>query len=408
MASKKPYTLPKLIRSKSNRSVKGDWYIEYFYEYPDQPGVFKSYKVRDGINYIDDIELKEIEAQQLLKDVTYALQKENFNPFQAERMVEIQIAEAKNKIEQDNKPPDQWTIAFAIKQYITSIEADEYSTTTLYAYKKYLVAFENWAFLKEQTNFTIADFTELQVQKYLDELFKDKKWSTRTYNNYLKFMITFFQASQRLERLSNEDRAIRYNFDPTGLKLKKTTAQRNKAFTPILENKIKIQIKDFGYNNLYDYVEWISLSLMRPDEIRHLKVADIDHVNRHIRVIGKTGDRLVPISDQLLMLITRRNLLISDHRCFVFGYMGNVDTRRMSVAYFLLQFAELSKKLNLDSNYGPYSFKPTAIIKMIKAGFKDEDIMIQTGHKTVEAFRAYKRDLVIDNDHVMKGDVIEF
>ncbi|MDB5155905.1 MAG: Site-specific recombinase XerD, partial [Mucilaginibacter sp.] len=193
-----------------------------------------------------------------------------------------------------------------------------------------------------------------------------------------------------------------------GLKSKKTTPQRNKAFTPVLYEKIKKELSRTGYENLRDYCEWITLSSMRPAEIRELKIVDIDEINRQIRIKGKTGDRLVPISDQLLNLIHRRNLAGKDVNSYVFGYMGNVDLRRMSVAYFLEQFAVIKRLLNLDWRYGPYSFKPTGIIMMIKAGIPDKDIMDLTGHKTESAFAAYKRDLVLENSSIMKGKTIDF
>jgi hypothetical protein len=55
-----PYKLPTICRCKS-----GEWYIQYYYEYPDQPGKFKAFKVKDGINRIHDLQLKEAAAQQL-------------------------------------------------------------------------------------------------------------------------------------------------------------------------------------------------------------------------------------------------------------------------------------------------------------------------------------------------------
>ena len=119
---------------------------------------------------------------------------------------------------------------------------------------------------------------------------------------------------------------------------------------------------------------------MRPAEIRELKVEKIDHINRQIRIIGKTGDRIVPISDQLMDLINRRGILNKSLKLYIFGHWGDVDERIMGVDYFREKFAEIRKKLNLNNNYGPYSYKHTGVIAMIKAGFKDQDIMILSGH----------------------------
>ncbi|PWS30323.1 hypothetical protein [Pedobacter paludis] len=73
---KKPYKLPTIIRSKN-----GDWFVKYFYEWPDRPGVFKEFRVRDGINYIHDLEEKERAILQLQSDISIALDQLNYSPF---------------------------------------------------------------------------------------------------------------------------------------------------------------------------------------------------------------------------------------------------------------------------------------------------------------------------------------
>ena len=118
-------------------------------------------------------------------------------------------------------------------------------------------------------------------------------------------------------------------------------------------------------------------------------------------------DRLIPISDQLLSLVRKRckTALPGD---YVFGEAGKVSAHRMSVDYFLNKYRALLNNLNISDDYGPYSWKSTAICDMINAGFTDKEIMVLSGHKTQKAFEIYKRDLVIDNSHLMKGSVLEF
>lgn len=241
---------------------------------------------------------------------------------------------------------------------------------------------------------------------FLDDMTTTREWNGRTYNNYFEFYGTFFNRCQKLEKV--EHRGIKYDFDIDNIDTKITTPQRNKTFTPLMIQHLKEELKKKGNHDLKDYLEWIFLSLMRPAEIRELRVADIDEASRQIRINGKTGDRIIPISDQLLRIIYRRKLLSNTLTSYVFGYAGAVDERRMSVEYFLAKFSPVRIKLGLDENYGPYSMKPTGVINMINAGFTDKEIMVLTGHKTVEAFCAYKRDLVIENSHVMKGSTIEF
>jgi hypothetical protein len=50
---KAPYKLPIIVRSKN-----GDWFVKYWYELPDQPGVYKEFRSRDGVNYVKDLKKK--------------------------------------------------------------------------------------------------------------------------------------------------------------------------------------------------------------------------------------------------------------------------------------------------------------------------------------------------------------
>ncbi len=394
---------PKIVRCKN-----GDWYVGYYFRDPANPSKWykDEFKERCGINYIKDQEEKEREFEILRLDVLNWLLAGN-SPFDKEKAMENKIIAKEQEIAKIISKSSSWSIGKAIEEYDKYTDANGHSPTTVRTYKKYTRAFYNWLLANELLDHKASNFTEMDVQGYLDEMLESQNWSNRTFNNYLEFMITFFVRCRKLEKKKTGNRQVKYDFDPEDLEPKITKPQRNKAFTPLIEEALKKELIP-DYPNLSDYLEWIKLSLMRPDEIRHLKIKDIDHVNRQIRIMGKTGDRIVPISDQLMALIDRRNLLNSNLNNFIFGYMGNVDSRRMSVAYFLSQFAAIRKKLALDPNYGPYSMKPTGVIRMIKAGFKDREIMELTGHKTESAFNAYKRDLIIENSHVMKGSTIDF
>jgi integrase len=408
MASKKPYTLPILVRSNSSRTKSGqDWYVEYFFEIPDQPGVMQSFKVRDGINYITDPELKEKEAQQLLKDVTRGLERENHNPFAPDLIVEKQIKTVKKKIEDDKKVNSGLTLAEAMAIFKNDIIQSNAKPDTITTYDGYLNNFSRWLTEKELLNYIAGQFTEIQLEEYLNSRYNAGTWSARTFNNYLMFFTTFFARCQAIERKTN--RAITYEYRPGVILKKKSRGQKNSTYPPTLVSKIKNILDLKGNEMLRDYVEWIFLSLMRPLEINNLRVVNINEHLRQIRIIGKTDDRLIPITNQLLRLINKKGLLDLNPEWYVFGeggYPGPVKCRRDFFSEWYRK--DVRKPLKLSEKYGPYSWKPTAMVNMVYAGFDKTDIMVLSGHKTVDAFEAYMRDLVIDKSSAMKGNAIEF
>lgn len=402
MAKKKlSYKQPKIVKCKS-----GEWYVQYYFRHPVN---FRwiEHRERKGLNYLKDQEQKQIEADELCRQLAGWL-REGHGPYDQNSAMISKLIPIQTEIQKLKSLKKQWSLEVAIKEFRYYIENQGYAPSTIGAYKKYVKAFETWIKTNNYANNLAAEFTEIKVEAFLSDYYIQNEWSTRTYNNYLEFMITFFSGIQRLERKKTENRKLRYDFIASELKTKITAPQRNKAFTPLMLKELKKELAERGEADLKDYLEWIFLSLMRPAEIRELRIADIDEASRQIRINGKTGDRIIPVSDQLLRLINRRELLTKTLTSYAFGYAGKADERRMSVEYFLGKFSPVRIKLGLDENFGPYSMKPTGVIAMINAGFTDDEIRGLTGHKTVEAFRAYKRDLVIENSHVMKGSTIEF
>ena len=393
----RPYKLPAICRCKS-----GEWYIQYYYEYPDKPGKFKAFKVKDGINRIHDPKLKEAAAQQLRDDIIYWLEVLDYNPFEQKKDI---IKQAFAEIEKKSAPRN-WSLTDAIAEFRKFIKKQNYAARTIQTYDNYLYNIEDYLKEYPEKNMEASQFSEVDLITFLDTESDELMWSARTYNNYLEFYRTFFNRCQKLEKQRN--RKITYEFDLGGIDLKITMPQKNKAYTPVIVQPIKEELARPGNENLRDYIEWIYLSLMRPAEIRALRIKDIDADNRQIRIIGKTGDRLIPISDQLLKLIKKRNLMKHSFNGYVFGMGGSVSDISMNKDYFPKKYVEIKNQLGLDKNYTLYAWKHTSVINMIYAGFSDEEIMVLSGHKTKDAFNAYKRDLVIEKSHAMKGETIDF
>lgn len=394
----RPYKSLKIVKCKS-----GEWFVQYSF-FSQQKKQFVQVKARQGINYIKDPIEKQVAAEDLLADLKKQLAN-GYNPLIENELKKLKaLAGDKEtgiaKIKATIKP---WSITEAIIRFRTFIGHQNYADRTVQTYKMYVDDLAAWIIKNGLTDIEASKFTEYDIMKFLQS---NKKWSARTYNNYLKFFGGFFARCNRLEKAVN--RGIRYEFDMDNADLKINKDQQNKPYTPGIAKQIKEQLSEKGNENLRDYIEWIYLSLMRPQEIRNLKVVDIDEVSRHIRIIGKTGDRLIPISDQLLALIKKRDVLGKPGDTYVFGAGGKVSLNHMHKDYFLVKYNELLKTLKLPTSYGPYGWKATAIGDMINAGFSDKEIMVLSGHKTQKAFEEYKKHLVIDNSHLMKGSTLNF
>ncbi|OOG19117.1 hypothetical protein BWD42_03985 [Sphingobacterium sp. CZ-UAM] len=395
------YKIPRIIRAKS-----GDWRVVYEYEIPGQIGAFKKFYVRDGINYIHDLQEKEIAAQELRDDIEEAL-KSGYNPFLAEIRTESKIfaEETEIKLNKEQSLPDAWNMKEAVENFIKYCQLKNLKDTTVKKYKSQTNTLLKW-FTENEIDMKACEVDEDIILDFLEQYNEKFSWSARTYNNYIDGIVTLFTRLPRLERRRNKE--IKYNIDLGYLEDKNAIAEKNRYYAPKVAELIKKEIKKDI--ELYRYVRWIFYSCMRPNEIRHLQIMHIDLDARQIKVaggLGKTGDRFVPISNELFSLIKEMEVDKMPLDYYVFGSGKRPSPKKTFNEYFREKYRPIKVKLGLDKNYTLYSWKHTRVVSLITAGFDDNQVMTLTGHRDRTAFEAYKRDLVIDNS-VMKGKTIDF
>lgn len=410
MIKSKPYKNPSIVRSKN-----GDWCVEYKFELPDQPGKFKAFKVRDGVNYIHDPEEKERQIKSLLRDVQRQLEI-GYSPFlekstlpiqQNDYIKELDDADARALLGEQNK---KWSLEKSIKKFMAYCAWKELSPNTIRGYASFLSNFTEWLTTRNELHLPAHTYLETQLIAFLDTYHDQEDWSPRTYNNHLGFFITFFGRVAKLEK--KEDRNIRYEIDLTEPEYKNDTAEKNRAYSPMVAELVKKELAASKYKYLKKFIQWIYLSCMRPREIRLLKVQHIDLSSRQIKAIGptaKTGDRFVPISDELFDLIQEFKIDQSLPNDYLFGkHQGRTGAEAFNKDLFSLMYLEIKTKLGLDKNYTMYGWKHTRVIQLKNSGFSDESIKQLTGHKDDKSFQAYLRDLVPNSDSQMKGKTISF
>ncbi|GEM67548.1 hypothetical protein SMI01S_11540 [Sphingobacterium mizutaii NBRC 14946 = DSM 11724] len=395
----KKYKNARIIRASS-----GDWRVVYEFEYPEYPGKFKKFYVRDGVNYIHDVHEKEIAVNQLKEDIDYALAN-GFNPFMPKIYIEDQLNTAEKEIDVETKLKSKkpWSTEIAMNKFLDYCTKSGLEPNTIRTYVSFINNLRKWVQNLPDPLIPFSELTDVDIQSFLDYNFFEEEWTPRTYNNHSKFMSQLFSRVAKLEKKYNPN--IKYTIDLSDLILKKDKAEKNKYYTPQVAAKVK---KEISKNpEMYRYSKWIFYSCMRPKEIRLLKIQDIDMVSRQIKVNGKTGYRFVPICDELMNLISEMNLIAQPLDYYVFGKGKKPNNDPVYHDYFARRYQTIKDNLKLDYNYTLYSWKHTRVVSLITAGFDDNQVMTLTGHRDRSGFEAYKRDLIIDNT-VMKGKTIDF
>jgi len=412
------YKEPKIVRAKRG------WFIALWYRWPEswpnKSGTHKRFEISAGVNYIHDLTERENEIQTLLRELKRLLQK-GFDPFMenAEESFVAEIEEKKAEIaeieraelaekEQTEEEESRWTLQKGFKAYLEDCSFRNMKPTSLNRYRSYVNNIRNWLNDNEWLDAVASDFTDADVKRFLYETSEQKKWKPRTYNNHIDFLPTLFGQMEKLEKLANGPHVI-YALGQTGQDKKLDRSEKYRAYFGPVAHAVKEKLSEFPY--LESYVKWIYLSCMRPSEIRLLQVKDIDLRHRQIKIAGedgKTGDRFVPVSDELMELIVSMGLEKRPFNHFVFGFMGTDMSRMVGQTYFADQYRlKVRIPLGLDDKYTPYGWKHTRVIELIYAGFTDYEIMSLTGHDDYESFQLYKRELMV-NTKAMQGKTVSF
>jgi integrase len=275
-----------------------------------------------------------------------------------------------------------WSISKGIEQFQKYCQNKNLSHNTIRTYDSFINNFVSWLEENELKELGACEITGDTIQKFLDQQFDEEEWTPRTYNNHLNFFYTLFIRMEKLEKKQNK--SIKYSIDLEDIELKRDRAEKNRYYSPVVADKVKKELSE--NENLYNYVKWIFYSCMRPREIRLLQINHIDIQARQIKAIAptaKTGDRFIPICDELLDLIKTMKLMQFPLNYYVFGGKdGKPSQEKLSRDLFTNSYKSIKDKLGLDNKYTLYGWKHTRVVNLLMAGFTDQEVMSLTGQDT--------------------------
>jgi len=149
--------------------------------------------------------------------------------------------------------------------------------------------------------YNLETFTELNIKYFLWEKSQEKKWTSYTYNRYVKLLKVF------CEYLKNEHHILKNPVEK--IKLKKIDKALPKSFNKIDVKKIKnacdslfnkkenfLHLRNKTIFNMFLYT-WLRLN-----ELLSLKIQDINFLDWILKVNKWKGwkDRIVPLSNEIL------------------------------------------------------------------------------------------------------------
>ncbi|MEE0952348.1 MAG: tyrosine-type recombinase/integrase [Paludibacteraceae bacterium] len=266
---------------------------------------------------------------------------------------------------------------------------------TFRSYKNYATLFK--AYLKKYLPGILADdFSRADAQAYMayreDEIMKSKakrgdqkEMSTRTINNHIKAHRLFFSWGIEEELVSNNPFAQ--------LKLQRNEEKRRELVTNNALERVKIHLIKNEQKGFLLVCMLIYSGLIRPKEIRQLRIRDIV-LHKHCIIVPSSVSknhctRVVGITPEVEELMLELNIdkLPIDYFICGKGLIPGLESAPESA--YTKAWMNMRRELKLPDTMQLYSLKDTGITNMLENGVPAIDVMKQAGHHDLSMTTQY-------------------
>jgi integrase len=340
--------------------LKKRWYVHY--TAIDSDGKSYTAKQYKGINNFKTVEGRELAAKHLIE-----------------------------KLEQEIGNVTRKTIRQTL-EHALSKESHILRTDTVYAYYSKINVFCQWC--DENNVTTFQQINSDVVGEFLKNLI-DKGRSNATYNAYKNTLSLLLDKTNKAENPFTEFKNMKKNSTPA------------KYF-----NKRDIRKLQYLISNedpqLWLFCQMMYYCLIRPNELRHVKISDIDLDEGYITIlsehskVGKTDTVAIPT--ELQEILDDLELEQYPNDFYLFSKCGSPSYRKVSESHFATTHQAILKSEGYDTDrYKLYSWKHTGAVGMVKNGVSLKDIQIQGRWSTLEMVDSYLRQLGVKDLEKLKS-----
>lgn len=279
-------------------------------------------------------------------------------------------------------------IADVCRKYMEETEKTQREDTAR-SYNSFIKIFSEWI-EKQKPGIYSSMISHTMIVKFMDYVYYERKTSSGediseyTYNNYIRFGSAFF--TWMIEKCYCKENHF------MKIKRKKTQDKKRTLIPDDYRSKIEeyLRVKNPG---LLIMLKLMYGGLLRPKELRMLKLSDLSFAEKQIRVrkeVAKNGkERLVPVSDEILKSLLDLGINAVPNHFYIFGRGYKPNDLKISESRMTKTWAELRKKLDLPKTMQMYSFRDTGITDMIKNGIDPLSVKQLANHHSLEITSIY-------------------
>lgn len=246
-------------------------------------------------------------------------------------------------------------------------------------------------------------FDKSKAVRFMDYIYNERNVSSRTYNDYLKLSRCFFEWAIS-KGYSKENPFIQ-------LKMKRKERKTRTIIDADTRKKITNHLKG---NPFLLVCMLVYHSLIRPKEIRNLRIGDIDLLSHCIKVSGEISKnhntRYAAISTQIEDLINELGIMKKPKSWYIFSDPETLSpgTNKLYDAKFTKEFAKVRKELKLPANMQLYSFRDTGIFEMLKSNVDDLSVMQHADHSSLDITSIYANHYDPNLNQIINDKTPEF
>ena len=347
--------IKKFFLNDYDNDLNKRWYVRYSVR--DKRGRVVVIKKYGGINRLKTIELRRESALKLIIDLEKKINNV-YVPRQHGKGLETEL--------------------FAILEKLKPTLRKK----SFYTYYSKLRTFISWCNVNQVTKLSDVDLeTARRFQNYI---LQEKKLSNATYNSY---KITLSIILKHVESYESPFKKIK--------SLKKQTVS-TMFFQKNQMTILKLRMEN-DYPQLWLACRFMYYLLIRPDELRLLKIGDIDFENARVLVRATESKNLVGsyvvIPNELLSVIMEMKLyaLPSDH--YVFGKLGETGPLHHNKGYLSKLHKNVLDSLGFNTvRYKFYSWKPSGVAGLVLAGVHIKYIQLQGRWSSLDQVNTYLKN----------------
>jgi len=256
---------------------------------------------------------------------------------------------------------------------------------TVRSYSSFVTMFLCY-FNRLNQNQTASMVNKTLAIQYMDYIYTERNVSNRTYNNHIKMARVFWNWC--VEKCYAKENPF------SQLKLKRKE-EKKRILIPAESRK---QMRNYLTNNNKGLllVSWlIYYSLIRPTEIRRIKVGDVSLANHCIAIRGDNAKnhhtRYATITDEIEHFLVENDYLTVPQNLYLIGNSYRPSETMASHTHFGRDWIRMREAIGLPAQMQLYSLRDTGITEMLKSGIPDLTVMQHADHSDLGITSIYAK-----------------